>query len=158
MEPKRPFSNLDWAATPELVRQYIKNLEHTIFALLAKVEHLEKRTEKLEVQTKKNSQNSSKPPSSDSPFKKPKKKIKKRKRKRGGQKGHKGHKQSTLEPTQVVPISPDCCPCGNRRLNPKEMKPFYTHQHIELPEIEMDVTHYELHQCQCDKCAKTVKA
>lgn len=158
MEPKRPFSNLDWAATPELVRQYIKNLEQTIFALVAKVQHLEKRTEKLEVQTKKNSQNSSKPPSSDSPFKKPKKKIKKRKRKRGGQKGHKGHKQAILEPTQVVPISPDCCPCGNRRMNPKKMKPFYTHQHIELPEIEMDVTHYVLHQCQCEKCGKTVKA
>jgi len=37
---------------------------------------LEKRTEKLEVQSKKNSQNSSKPPSSYSPYTKPKKKTK----------------------------------------------------------------------------------
>lgn len=38
------------------------------------------------------------------------------------------------------------------------MEPFYTHQHIELPEIEMDVTHSVLNQCQCEKCGKTVKA
>lgn len=158
MEPKRPFSNLDWAATPEPVKQYIVHLEQAVFALVAKVEQLEKRIEELEVKTNKNSQNSSKPPSTDSPFKKPKKKIKKRKRKRGGQKGHKGHKQAILELTKVVPINPDCCACGNRRLNPNKMEPFYTHQHIELPEIAMNVIHYVLHQCQCEKCGKTVKA
>jgi hypothetical protein len=47
-----------------------------------------------------NSQNSSKPPSSDSPFNK-KKQKKKAKRKRGAQKGHKGHQQQMLEPSKV---------------------------------------------------------
>jgi len=70
MEVKRPFSILDWAQTPESVKRYIQYLEQTMGSLSAKVEQLEKRTEKLEVQTRKNSQNSNKPPSSDSPFKK----------------------------------------------------------------------------------------
>jgi len=61
MEPKRPFSNLDWVATPQIVKQHIEHLEQTIFAFVARVDLLEKRTETLEVQTKKNSQNSSKP-------------------------------------------------------------------------------------------------
>ncbi len=156
MEPKRPFSNLDWVSTPQIVKQYIEHLEQTICAFVAKVDILEKRTEILEVQTY--SQNSSKPPSSDSPFKKPEKKTKKGKRKRGGQKGHKGYKQAILEPTKVVPIIPDRCACGNWQLDAEKMKPFYTHQHIELPEIKMDVTHYVLHKCQCQNCGKTVKA
>ena len=74
MEPKRPFSLLDWAATPEPVKQYIEYLEQTIMAFVSRVQQLEKRIEQLEVKTKQNSQNSNKPPSSDSPFKKPKNK------------------------------------------------------------------------------------
>jgi len=73
MEVKRPFSDQDWQATPESVRQYIRHLEQTIALLVNKVQELEKRTEKLENKANQNSQNSSKPPSSDSPFKKPKK-------------------------------------------------------------------------------------
>jgi transposase len=76
MEPKRPFSNLDWAVTPQPVKQYIVYLEQAIVTLAAKTEQLEKRIEQPKVRTKKNSQNSSKPPSSDGPFKKPKKKDK----------------------------------------------------------------------------------
>ena len=101
MEPKRPFSNLDWVATPQPVKQYILYLEQALVSLAAKTEQLERRIEQLEVRTKKNSQNSSKPPSSDGPFKKPRKKDKKGKRKRGAQKGHNGHHQQVLEPTNT---------------------------------------------------------
>ena len=158
MEVKRPFSIFDWAQTPEPVKQYIQYLEQTIAGLSGKIEQLEKRTEKLEVQTRKNSQNSNKPPSSDSPFKRVKNKSKKSKRKKGAQKGHKGHKQMLLEPTQVIPIIPRSCCCGNRHLDTEKMQPFYTHQRIELPKIQMLVTHYVLNQCQCDKCGKIVRA
>jgi transposase len=158
MEPKRPFSDLDWALTPPGVKRYIQYLEQAISGLGSKINTLENRTEKLETKVNKNSQNSSKPPSSDNPFKKQKKKLKKRKRKKGGQKGHQGHQQTMLEPTDTKPIIPDCCSCGNRHFDVKKMTPFYTHQRIELPEIKMDVTHYVLHQCQCDKCGKIVKA
>lgn len=158
MEPKRPISDLDWALTPPAVKRYIQHLEQVIYALGTKIDQLENRTEKLEIQTNKNSQNSNKPPSSDSPFKKPKRKSKTRKRKKGGQKGHKGHKQTMLEPTEEIPITPDCCSCGNQHLNAEKTEPFYTHQIIELPKIDMDITHYMLYKCQCDKCGKIVRA
>lgn len=158
MEAKRPFSQLDWFSTPEPVRAYIVYLEQLIGQMQQRLDLLEKRTEKLEVQSKKNSQNSSKPPSSDSPYSKPKKKNKKSKRKRGAQKGHKGHQQQILEPTKIENIIPEDCDCGRLVLDPDSIKPFYTHQHIELPEIKVDVTHYILNQGKCKCCGKTVKA
>jgi len=158
MEPKRPFSNLDCASTPQPVKQYIEYLEQTIVTLVSRIEQLEERIEQLEVRTKKNSQNSSKPPSSDSPFKKPKKKAKKGKRKRGGQKGHKGHRQQMLEPTDMKMILPAICDCGRCDFTAGTIAPYYTHQHIELPEIQMDITHFILHKGKCNHCGKTVRA
>ncbi len=57
MEAKQPFSDQDWQATPEPVRQYIRQLEQTIVVLVNKVKELEKRTEKLESKTNQNSKN-----------------------------------------------------------------------------------------------------
>lgn len=158
MKVNRPFSDEDWRATPEPVKQYIVQLEETIAQLIKRVEELEKRTEKLENKTNQNSQNSSKPPSSDSPFEKPKKKRKKSKRKKGGQKGHKGHKQELLKPTQERNVFPTECDCGCSQFISGSLKPYYLHQEIELPEIRMDVLHLLLHQGECKKCGKVVKA
>ena len=72
MEANRPFTQLEWLTTPEAVRAYIVHLEKTIYQMQQQLRLLEKRTEKLEVRTNMNSQNSSKPPSSDSPFDKKK--------------------------------------------------------------------------------------
>lgn len=158
MQIKRPFSQLNWLSTPEPVRQYIAQLESALLEMQQQMGQLEKRTEKLEIQTKKDSRNSNKPPSSDSPYKKNKKKTKKRKRNKGAQKGHKGHRQAMLEPTDTIAVMPETCACGNTQFDPEAMKPFYTHQYIELPEIKMDVLHFVLHKGQCACCAKTVKA
>jgi transposase len=43
-------------------------------------------------------------------------------------------------------------------LDPDSIKPFYTHQHIELPKIKVDVTHLILQKGKCRCCGKTVKA
>jgi len=158
MEPKRPFSLLDWAATPEPVKQYIVYLEQTITSLAARVQQLEKRIEQLEVKTKQTSENSNKPPSSDSPFKKPKHKSRKSKRKRGGQKGHKGYQQQLLTPTDTQMIMPILCDCGRCDFAAGTLSPYYTHQHMELPEIQMNVTHFILHKARCNGCGKTVRA
>lgn len=158
MEAKRPFNQLEWLLTPEPVRAYIIYLEKMISGHQQQLQQLEERTEKLEVRTKINSQNSSKPPSSDNPFNKQKKKTKKSKRKRGGQKGHKGHKQQMLDPSQTKNVLPDSCDCGRMVLEPDSIKPFYTHQYIELPKIKLDVMHLILNQGKCRCCGKTVKA
>jgi transposase len=158
METKRPFSILDWAATPQPVRQYIEYLEQTIVTLVTRIEQHEKRIEQLEVRTKKNSQNSSKPPSSDSPFNKPKKKDKKNKKKRGAQKGHKGYQQQMLEPTDTKIILPTVCDCGRCDIDPKTLAPYYTHQHIDLPEIQKIITHLVLQKGKCKNCGRMVRA
>ena len=158
MALNRPFSELEWFQTPELVRQHILNLERTLFEMQQQVKLLEKRIEKLEVQSNKNSHNSSKPPSSDPPFSRKKRKKKKSKRSRGGQKGHEPHQQQILDPNESHWLMPKRCSCGHSAFDPKQMQPFYVHQHIELPEIEMDVSHDILQQCDCPNCGKTVKA
>ena len=68
MAPTRPFPDLDWQVTPEPVRQYIRFLESALSRMHQQVQSHEQRIEKLEVRTQKNSKNSSKPPSSDSPY------------------------------------------------------------------------------------------
>lgn len=160
MDTKRPFSEQDWQRTPAAVREYILLLEQGLTQLQQQIQEYGKRLEILEERTRKNSQNSSKPPSSDSPFNKPKRKKKttKNKRSKGGQKGHKAHQQQMLEPTEKLPLTPERCCCGNTDFNGCDMRPFYTHQHIELPKIEMEISHWILHQCHCPKCGKTVKA
>jgi transposase len=158
MALKRPFSELDWQLTPEPVRQYIMALERTLFDMEQRIAANEKRLEKLEVRTRKNSHNSSKPPSSDPPFARKKRKQRKSKKQRGGQKGHKANQQQLLDPTESHWLMPKRCLCGHSAFDPDQMQPFYVHQHIELPEIEMEVNHYILHQCDCPNCGKTIKA
>ncbi len=158
MEAKQLFTNDDWQATPEPVKQYIRTLVETNVLLLSKIDRLEKRIVALENKSNKNSQNSSKPPSSDSPYKRPKKKTSKSRRKRGAQKGHKGYRQKQLEPTEKKHILPEPCDCGSSTIVPGSLKPYYTHQVIELPEIDMDVLHFILTKGTCRHCGKTVKA
>jgi len=167
MEQKRPVTKLHWDLTPEPVRQYILQLERALADLNSRIQEVEKqlqkdqqRLEKLEVRTNKNSRNSSQPPSSDSPYKKGKrkKKAKKSKRSKGGQKGHKAHQRQMLSPTESHSLMPDRCSCGNTDFSSSRMEPFYTHQHIELPEIKMDVSHWILHRCNCPECGKLAKA
>jgi transposase len=156
MEIKRPFSAAEWLQTPDAVRSYIEMLEKSILQLSGAVAELAGRTEKLEQRASRNSQNSNQPPSADGPFKKPERKREKGNRKRGGQKGHCGHRQQLLESTKIVPVKPEACSCGNRKFG--HVKSFYTHQQIELPEIELAITHYKLHKGRCSCCGRWVSA
>jgi len=161
MELKRPFSDKDWEATPVPVREYIVFLEQTVIRLAETVEKLEKRIIKLESQFNKNSQNSNKPPSSDLPFKKAGKlqqKKKENKRQRGGQNGHAGYRQELLTPTDTHKIMPGKCKCGCSKIKKESLRPYYTHQVIELPEVIMEIIHYILLEGKCAHCGKTVKA
>ena len=156
MEIKRPFSEAEWLATPQPVRQYIEMLEQSILQLTDAMAELKGRTDKLEERMSRNSQNSNQPPSADPPFNRPERKKKKAKRKRGGQKGHPGRRQQLLEPTRVLPVKPTACSCGNKKL--EKFEAFYTHQQVELPKIVLDVTHYVLHKGCCNRCGKIVSA
>ena len=157
MELKRPFSDEVFQSIPKPVQQYIIQLEDVVVRLLKETQDLKKRVSDLENRLHRNSQNSSKPPSSDSPYKKPPKQSKKSKRKRGGQKGHKGHKQELMAPTSKINVIPDICTCGGS-VAPESIRPFHTHQVIELPKIGMDIQHFILNQGVCTHCGNTVKS
>jgi transposase len=158
MPIERPFSESDWLATPEPVRRYVESLEKRVEQLETTVAQLIKRIEQLEGRLNQNSQNSSKPPSSDPPYQRPERGTKKSKRRRGGQKGHAGHRQQLLDPTEVVVLEPGRCACGCERRRAGSLRVFYTHQWIELPEIRMQVKHVVLKKAQCSGCQRWGKA
>jgi transposase len=162
MKDNRPFSHEDWLATPKLVRDYIEQLEPMVQSLIDQVKTLTERVEKLENQLNKNSKNSSKPPSSDPPYRKSRKssppKSKGKKRKIGGQKGHPGHQQKLLPADREISVMPEPCRCGCSSFNPNDFHTFYTHQVLELPPIKMDVIHHILLKGKCPNCRKTIKA
>ncbi len=135
----------DLANTPQNVLQLLQHL-------LDKVAQQEKRIEELEAKLGMNSSNSNKPPSTDSPYKE--KKPKSAQGKQQG-KGRKGHRQKFMPPTATREIQPSSCSCGCRKY--KNLKPYYTHQHIELPEIVMSVIHFVLYRGECMKCGKVGK-
>jgi transposase len=154
---------MEWELTPPAVQDYIKTQTQQIAQLQTQmaqfqtqIEQLQHQVETLQGRGATTSQTSSKPPSSDSPFPKPKRQRKPSPGKRGGQQGHRGKGPTLLSPTEVHLIEPGPCPCGHGPL--VSVTPYYTPQVIELPPIEMDITHFVLHQGPCPHCGNTLKA
>ena len=63
---------------------------------------------------------------------------------------------SVVAPTEVVAVTPEVCPCGQREF--PETLPYHTQQVIELPEIAMQVTHVVLPEARCPQCGSVIKA
>jgi transposase len=117
---------------------------------------------------KKDSTNSSKPPSSDGPA--AARRLKparcRGRRKPGGQKGHPGHHRE-LEPLervdQIVPVLPaDCCHCGQPL--PQQMEQVRTVGHLqryqvsELPPLQAQIIEYQCHKVACPHCGRATRA
>ncbi len=127
------------------VRAFIEALRAEVAALKARLDA--------------NSQNSSRPPSSDSPHVKRQPPRPPTKRKRGGQPGHQGAIRPMVPPerlTSVVECVPTACPCG-AALAGTDPAP-HPHQVAELPEVRPDVVEYRLHRLVCPKCKKATRA
>jgi hypothetical protein len=102
-----PFVPQDWEHTPAAVQAYVQTLHDELT-------RLRERVEALEARLKANSTTSHRPPSSDSPYKKPRQHTPASPpRKAGGKPGHAGHRQVLLPPTAVHDLRPERCPCGN---------------------------------------------
>jgi transposase len=67
-----------------------------------------------------------------------------------------GHRQVLLPPTAVHDLKPERCLCGNTTF--AATRPYYTHQVLELPPIELEVRHFVLHQGWCMVCGAGNKA
>ena len=145
-----PFGPQDWEHTPPTVQAYVHRLHDELV-------QFRERVEGLEVRLHTNSTISHRPPSADSPYKKPRRHTTPTTpRKAGGKPGHPGHRQVLLLPTTVHEVRPERCACGNTML--ALLRPYYTHQVLELPPIAMEVTHWVLHQGWCGDCGHWTKA
>lgn len=144
----------DFEITEEFIGKAPPDVLRTlVLYLLEENGRLKKRIGELEARLNQDSSNSNRPPSSDSPFKK--ENSGKAGTRSKDRKGHKGHRQQMLDPTEVRHVHPEPCSCGCDRF--VGLKRYYTHQHIELPEIPLKITHFELYSGKCGACGKVSK-
>jgi transposase len=122
---------------------------------------LQQRVEYLESLLKKNSGNSSKPPSSDG-YRKPKPKNLRTPtgRKPGGQPGHSGHTLKRVDhPDTIVPLKVTSCTCGAHvSLADQPVLDYERRQVFDLPKPKLEVTEYRAEIKRCPACGKTVHA
>ena len=123
-----PFTPQDWEQTPPAVQAYLRTVRDALG-------QLHERVDTLEARLTQHSTTSSRPPSSDSPYKKPRQRpTATTPQKAGGKPGHPGHRQVLLSPTTVHALRPERCACGNTTL--ALLRPYHTHQVLELPPID----------------------
>src|SRR6266498_142581 len=167
----------DWTHTPASVRaalmfhlQENQRLENRCATYELQVQRLGaefERLKKLELEVAElrerlgqNSQNSSKPPSSDPPWVSRPNTHQPRGRRRGGQGGHHGHGRTLLPPEQVdqiVELRPvNCHQCGSLLLgdDPAPAR----RQVSELPPVKAEVTEYRQHTLDCPHCGASTRA
>jgi transposase len=144
-----------WRRTPKVVRR-------EVVALMAELAEVKARLAKAEEQLRRNSHNSSQPPSQDKAEQRQTSQDEptKLKRKRGGQTGHAG-RQRPLVPLEavddVVVHRPEhCAACGALLLG-EDPQP-RRHQITELPLVKARVTEHQLHTVTCLRCGAKNRA
>jgi len=130
--------------------------------LAAVVERQQQRIDDLESRVKRDSRNSSKPPSSDAPWSKRRKKRKPPSgKKQGGQPGHEGKTRELADEGEVDEIQDHhpatCSQCGSGDLTLLPRPP-HRHQVWEIPVDLVSVTEHRLHRALCNDCGETVAA
>jgi len=138
----------------------IAQLEKRLEAALERIAQLEEENARLREENRRlkerlglNSNNSSKPPSSDAPGT-PRQPKKPTGRSPGGQPGHKKHERALLPPEEVqhvVELVPRECGGCKRRLHGQDSAP-RRHQVVEVPPLSAIVTEYRCHALQCPDC------
>jgi len=104
-----------------------------------------------------NSQNSSRPPSSDAANVKRPPPRESSGRKRGAQPGHEFHHRPLLPADAEVPCKPMACRHCGETLVGSDPQPL-RHQVLELPPIKPLVTEYQLHRLVCPHCGTSTCA
>ena len=142
---------------PEAVEDLVLSLVNSINQLIDISEKQEKRIKKLEAQINKNSRNSSKPPSSDSPFKN--KDKKKKKQSAGIKKKRKGTTLKQVEdPDEVVKFKVDFCEHCQSDLSAVNIQTLDKRQVTDLPPIKAYTIEYQGEVKECPHCHKITKA
>jgi len=171
------ISEEDWNQTPASARtvlmfliQQNQRLENRCATYELQVQRLQselERLKKLELEVAElrerlgqNSQNSSKPTSSDPPSVSRPNKHQPSGRKTGGQRGHQGHGRALLLPEQVdhiVELRPvSCHQCGSLLLGDDSAPA--RRQISDLPPVKAEVTEYRQHTLDCPHCGAQTRA
>jgi transposase len=125
--------------------------------LQAELSDLRQQVADLNARLGQNSQNSSRPPSSDAPNVKRPPPREPSGRRRGAQPGHEAHHRPLLPPDEEVPRKPTICRRCGAALAGSDAQP-RRHQVIELPPIKPLVTEYQLHRLVCPRCGTSTCA
>lgn len=122
--------------------------------LRIEVNQLKEENKELRGQLAKNSQNSSKPPSSDGYNKpKPKSLRKPSEKKSGGQQGHSGSRLEMVEqPDHIVPHTVDECERCGFSLQSVEATDVRRRQVIDIPPLKLEVTEHHAETKECPGC------
>ena len=138
----------------------IEQLRQVVAEQHAQIAALQEQVAELQERLGQNSQNSSRPPSSDGPgVIRPAKRTPSG-RKPGGQPGHEGHQRALVGETEVdeiVRLTPRRCRRCGSRLHGADAAPS-RHQVMELPPVRPHVTEYQLHTLSCAQCGQTTTA
>ncbi len=109
---------------------------------------LELENAELKARLNSNSENSSRPPSSDGYQKKPAF-PKKKNGKQGGQPGHKGSTLHQVDnPDKIVSCKPNSCSCGHG-FKEEELILSEKRQVFDLPKPKLEITEYQIHKAVC---------
>ncbi len=139
----------------------IAELERRLRAALARIEELEAEVRELKARLAQNSQNSSRPPSSDGPQVVRQPKRTRSGRRPGGQPGHARHEREQLpsdEVDHVQELEPICCGgCRGKRLRKTSEEPL-RQQQTELPPPRPVTTECQRHVFECLDCGATTIA
>jgi transposase len=133
-----------------------------IVQLEAQVKALTHRVAELEARLRKNSTNSSKPPSSDPPGTKRTSRAPKGKGRRpGGQPGHEPHRRELLPAEQVdetieLPPPEKCKGCQRELVGTQQE--VTRHQVVEVPPLKPVVTEYRCQGLKCAHCGEVNRA
>jgi transposase len=150
---------------PRYKREQLEKLDKEalidmVLLLQNHINELDERVQKLEDQVAKQSQNSSKPPSSDG-LSKPRTRSLRRAdgRKPGGQEGHKGY---TLEmvatPNHIEVHRLDHCPECATDLSVVAVNAQMRRQVFDIPPVQIEVTEHQAEIKQCPGCHRQVRA
>ncbi len=159
MAPDVSISEEDWKQTPPAVRTLLESLLEQVETLVEANKALQAEVDRLRERLDQNSQNSSRPPSSDPPGT-PSRKRKPSARQRGGQPGHKGTTRELLsieEVDEVVMVKPERCQECGHPLEGEDPEP-RRHQVTEIPPIRPETTEYQLHALDCPCCGGRTRA
>ena len=167
LPPGMPILAEDWEKTPATVQAVVILLWEENQALKAQMVQLQNQVEKLQTdvgklleRVNKNSQNSSKPPSSDPPQKPRYPKPEPSGEKKGGRIGHHGHGRKLKgagEVSKIVKSLPTVCKdCGALLLG-EDPQP-ERHQVSEVPKPAPIIVEYQRHTLNCVVCGAQNRA